>query len=115
MANPAKDVSTGSPASVEEEKMWADQEHALPTQGTLKDVQDTEANILPDTAAETKELDLEKAEASAKAQPAQPPGPMSPSSFPDGGLEAWLVASGGFACLFCSFGWINGEFEVQHS
>ena len=26
-----------------------------------------------------------------------------------GGWEAWLVVSGGFACLFCSFGWINGS------
>lgn len=32
---------------------------------------------------------------------------FDPSSFPDGGLQAWLVVSGAFCCLFCSFGWIN--------
>ncbi|KAI9670071.1 MAG: hypothetical protein M1829_004798 [Trizodia sp. TS-e1964] len=35
------------------------------------------------------------------------PGPMDPSSYPDGGREAWLVVLGGFCCLFCSFGFIN--------
>ncbi|RPA98942.1 MFS general substrate transporter [Choiromyces venosus 120613-1] len=30
-----------------------------------------------------------------------------PSSFPDGGPTAWLSVLGGFAALFCSFGWIN--------
>ncbi|PWW74953.1 MFS general substrate transporter [Tuber magnatum] len=30
-----------------------------------------------------------------------------PSSFPDGGGTAWLCVLGGFAALFCSFGWIN--------
>ena len=108
MAHIAKDESTGSSASIEEEKKSADYQHALPDHGAPTDVRDTEANILPDTSAETKELDLEKAEAQAEAPPAKPPGPMDPSSFPDGGIEAWLVVSGGFACLFSSFGWING-------
>lgn len=30
-----------------------------------------------------------------------------PSQFPDGGLQAWMTVLGGFACLFCSFGWVN--------
>lgn len=30
-----------------------------------------------------------------------------PSQFPDGGLKAWMTVLGGFACLFCSFGWVN--------
>ncbi|KAK6369335.1 hypothetical protein LTS17_009677 [Exophiala oligosperma] len=30
-----------------------------------------------------------------------------PSSFPDGGTEAWLTVLGGFCCLFNSWGWIN--------
>ncbi|KAK2777178.1 hypothetical protein FQN52_003203 [Onygenales sp. PD_12] len=44
-----------------------------------------------------------------KGQPTQAPpsNPMDPSSFPDGGLEAWTVVFGGFCALFVSFGWIN--------
>lgn len=38
----------------------------------------------------------------------RPAGP-DPSSFPDGGLQAWLVVIGGFAATFASFGWINCE------
>ncbi|KAF2464801.1 putative MFS transporter [Lindgomyces ingoldianus] len=30
-----------------------------------------------------------------------------PKSFPDGGVEAWLVVAGGFCTVFASFGWIN--------
>ncbi|KAH8598926.1 monocarboxylate permease-like protein [Bisporella sp. PMI_857] len=29
------------------------------------------------------------------------------NTFPDGGLEAWLVVVGGFCTIFASFGWIN--------
>ncbi|PGH26608.1 hypothetical protein AJ80_01737 [Polytolypa hystricis UAMH7299] len=32
---------------------------------------------------------------------------IDPSSFPDGGLEAWSVVVGSFCALFVSFGWIN--------
>lgn len=32
---------------------------------------------------------------------------MDPSSFPDGGTEAWLTVAGAAACLFVSFGWVN--------
>lgn len=35
------------------------------------------------------------------------PGAHDPKSFPDGGWEAWLVVSGAFCVMFCSFGWIN--------
>lgn len=101
------DDSSRSSATLDVEKHSPDHQHALPDHGAPKGVQDTEANVLPDTSDETKELDLEKAE--ADTIPSKPPGPMDPSSFPDGGLDAWLVVSGGFACLFCSFGWINGE------
>lgn len=62
----------------------------------------TEANILPETAKEPGELDLEVGVEKTTAL-----SPMDPASFPDGGLEAWLVVLGGFCCLFCSFGWIN--------
>ena len=99
------DESSRSSASVEEEKKSADLQHSLPAHSAPNGPQETEANILPDTSDETKELDLEKAD--AETQPAKT-GPMGPSSFPDGGWEAWLAVSGAFACLFCSFGWING-------
>lgn len=60
--------------------------------------------------------DLEMSKPSGEKQADQPPGPMDPRSFPDGGWEAWLVVSGGFACLFCSFGWINaiGVFQAYY-
>ena len=46
----------------------------------------------------------------------KPLSPMDPRSFPDGGLQAWLVVSGAFCCLFCSFGWINaiGVFQTYY-
>lgn len=55
------------------------------------------------TGDETKETDPEKS-------PVEPPplNPMmDPSSFPDGGWEAWLVVLGSFCNMFVSFGWIN--------
>ena len=63
----------------------------------------TEANILPETAENPAEADLEKAVSEKK--PAV--GMIDPSSFPDGGFEAWMVVAGAFCCLFVSFGWIN--------
>lgn len=57
------------------------------------------------TINDPRESDLEKAE---QEKPATL-GFHDPKSFPDGGFEAWLVVSGGFFCLFCSFGWINCE------
>lgn len=65
----------------------------------------TEANIMPDTAQERADLDTEKGDPLAKEQ--QHPG-TGHGDFPDGGLQAWLVVSGAFCCLICSFGWING-------
>ncbi|MCJ1265419.1 hypothetical protein MMC22_005296 [Lobaria immixta] len=64
-------------------------------------------------ANEPRESDLEKAQAE-KAPAAS--GLHDPKSFPDGGFEAWLVVSGGFFCLFCSFGWINciGIFQAYY-
>ena len=57
-------------------------------------------------------LDVEKGKASsaeteAQASPAAPTpvNPwMDPSSFPDGGFEAWLVVLGASCALFVSFG-----------
>ncbi|MCJ1319749.1 hypothetical protein MMC15_005085 [Xylographa vitiligo] len=64
----------------------------------------TEANIMPETETQLEHPDVEKGtlEKSSTVISA-----MDPRSFPDGGLEAWLVVFGGFCCLFCSFGWIN--------
>ena len=67
----------------------------------------TEANVLPQTAAEPQDVDLERSQPDGKLK--GPSGGFDPSSFPDGGLEAWLAVSGAFCCLFCSFGWINGN------
>ncbi|MCJ1412412.1 hypothetical protein MMC19_006506 [Ptychographa xylographoides] len=73
----------------------------------------TEANILPEVENQDYEKDIEKV-ASEKLAP--PPSATDPSSFPDGGLEAWLVVFGGFCCLFVSFGWINciGVFQEYY-
>lgn len=38
-------------------------------------------------------------------------GPMHPSQFPDGGVEAWLVVFGAFIGLIVSFGWINCKYH----
>ncbi|KAK9323688.1 major facilitator superfamily transporter 1 [Lipomyces orientalis] len=35
------------------------------------------------------------------------PNPWDPTQFPDGGPVAWVVVTGAFCCVFCSFGWIN--------
>ena len=61
------------------------------------------------TANEPRGTDVEKGLAKANVEDKAKSGLMDPSSFPDGGSEAWLAVSGGLCCLFCSFGWINGE------
>ncbi|KAL8711111.1 MAG: hypothetical protein Q9220_004492 [cf. Caloplaca sp. 1 TL-2023] len=71
-----------------------------------KDLDQTEAHILPDTSDDTTAEQLSDTEkGSDNAKPAF--AGFDPSSFPDGGLQAWLAVSGAFCCLFCSFGWIN--------
>ncbi|KAK2784632.1 hypothetical protein FQN53_008350 [Emmonsiellopsis sp. PD_33] len=54
-----------------------------------------------------KSLNGEKDAEMGQPTQAPPSNPMDPSSFPDGGLEAWTVVFGGFCALFVSFGWIN--------
>ena len=40
--------------------------------------------------------------------PKAPANPWAdPSSFPDGGREAWSTVAGAAACFFVSWGWIN--------
>jgi MFS family permease len=44
----------------------------------------------------------------APEAPTPPPNPwMDPSSFPDGGAEAWLTVAASSACFFVTWGWIN--------
>ncbi|KAI9822327.1 MAG: hypothetical protein M1827_000045 [Pycnora praestabilis] len=75
---------------------------------------ETEAHIMPDVE-EPPEGDLEEAR-EKEVQEGKPamPSPFDPSSFPDGGLDAWLTVLGGFCCLFCSFGWINCVFQEYY-
>ena len=54
------DESSRSSATLDVEQTQANHQHALPEHAAPKDVQETEANVLPDTSAESKELDLEK-------------------------------------------------------
>ena len=98
------DDSSGTEATLENEKHSTDHRRSNSLGSDPKE--QTEANILPETAGEPQDVDLEKAQQEEK--PKGPPG-FDPSSFPDGGLEAWLAVSGAFCCLFCSFGWINGN------
>ena len=98
----------------------ADEEKSLesrappPLATTAMDVpKETEAHIMIETEKEPQELDLEKVEEAAQKPPL--PGGIDPASFPDGGWEAWLAVSGAFACLFCSFGWINGPLNPLSS
>lgn len=63
---------------------------------------------MPEMPQNPKTDDLEKL-------PSQP-GAHDPKSFPDGGWEAWLVVSGAFCVMFCSFGWVNciGVFQAYY-
>lgn len=102
------DDSSGTEATMDHEKTSTEvREHFPPHSSMPKDNMKTEANIMPDASEETHDLDIEKA---AQDEKPKPPGGFDPSSFPDGGWEAWLVVSGAFCCLFSSFGWINGEY-----
>lgn len=98
------DDSSGTEATIDNEKHSTD--HRPSTSHNSDPKEQTEANILPETADESQYTDLEKAQPGEK--PKAPAG-FDPSSFPDGGMEAWLAVSGAFCCLFCSFGWINGD------
>ena len=103
------DDSSGTEATIDNEKHSTD--HRRSTSHDFNPKDQTEANILPETADEPQDADLEKAQPEEK--PKAPAG-FDPSSFPDGGMEAWLAVSGAFCCLFCSFGWINGK-TTPHS
>jgi hypothetical protein len=37
----------------------------------------------------------------------------SAGTAPDGGLAAWLMVSGAWCVLFCSFGWINSMLNIS--
>lgn len=97
--------SSSDNAIVSEKRRSADIDHAPSMPHSDLNVNRTEANVALDTSEETTDLDLEEGEPRKTEGPA--PG-MGPGDFPDGGLRAWLVVSGAFCSLFCSFGWING-------
>lgn len=89
----------------EEEKRSSDVDRSSLPRPLEKEVSKTEANLMPDVA----EDQAERASGSdvEKVEPVKAHVGLDRSAFPDGGLEAWLVVSGAFCCLFCSFGWIN--------
>ncbi|MCJ1282845.1 hypothetical protein MMC26_002171 [Xylographa opegraphella] len=97
------------PAPVEKEDAFRDKEtlNEQSSSGSFSqdDVQShTEANIMPETETQLDHPDEEKGNLEKSTTVISA---MDPRSFPDGGLQAWLVVLGGFCCLFCSFGWIN--------
>ncbi|KAK4694900.1 hypothetical protein P7C71_g2757, partial [Lecanoromycetidae sp. Uapishka_2] len=108
------DDSSGSSSSIQDDEKPTNMGHTTATDHEHAGPQSTDANIMPETAEEPQELDLEKAQ-EADEKP-KPPGLMDPASFPDGGAKAWLAVSGAFCCLFCSFGWINaiGVFQTYY-
>ncbi|KAK5207876.1 hypothetical protein LTR99_004167 [Exophiala xenobiotica] len=66
-------------------------------------------------------LTTERSSTEQQPVPIEPPkAPYNPwadpSSFPDGGTQAWLTVLGGFCCLFNSWGWINciGVFQEYY-
>jgi hypothetical protein len=108
------DDSSGSSVSIKDEQKSVEMDRSIHNDSVPRGPQQTDAHIMPETTDEPQELDVEKA-LEAEEEP-RPLGPMDPASFPDGGAEAWLVVSGAFCCLFCSFGWINaiGEFQAYY-
>ena len=94
---------TVAPDGADDKRIEAGTQRNVSGSSLEKTPSKTEANIMPDTADEGAEKDMEKQMDEKKPTP----GMMDPSSFPDGGTEAWLVVFGAFCCLFCSFGWIN--------
>ena len=93
-------VEEHNPADVERSRASHDLDSARLT---------TEANMHHDLAERASSSDMEKAETE------KPRAGGGHGDFPDGGLEAWLVVSGAFCCLFCSFGWINCAFLLHSS
>ena len=78
---------------------------AFPPRTTMTSSPSSEKASLSDTEAQPP-----KPEPSAL----QPVSSLSPA--PDGGLQAWLVASGGFSIAFCCLGFVNsfGTFEEYY-
>ena len=100
---------SSSDDALAEKRVSEDTDHSPSSRNVDPDVSKTEANAMPDPAQETMDLDLEGGDSQVKTA-AQKSG-VDPTAFPDGGLKAWLVVSGAFCCLFCSFGWINCGYQ----
>lgn len=77
--------------------------YSLETPGLKKEANSSRPDvfIMPEILSHPKAQDVEEVPLTPRAH--------DPKSFPDGGWEAWLVVSGAFCVLFCSFGWINCE------
>ena len=60
----------------------------------------------PDATVPNGDVEKGVTKPDAEASPAAPAPPnwMDPSTFPDGGLQAWLCVLGAFCALFVSFG-----------
>lgn len=93
-----------------EKKISSDSDHSPSLRNANHDISKTEAHAMPDPAQETADLDIEKGGSHTKAT--EQTAGVDPGAFPDGGLKAWLVVSGAFCCLFCSFGWINCKYWI---
>lgn len=90
---------TSSTTVAEELSIFEQYESHTPDPAVSK----TTACIIPEATDRSQQLDLEKAPVKSGMHDAK--------SFPDGGWEAWLVVSGAFCVMFCSFGWINCEYS----
>jgi hypothetical protein len=71
-------------------------------QESIRDLEKEDVASLEDQ--DDKPAQDEPEQSPSSTEKAAPPNPMDPSSFPDGGLRAWLVVLGGFCSLIVSFG-----------
>lgn len=86
------DQETTAIPSVNQSGSTLAEEHVEAKQNVAKDYERRSSEHEP------QQSDLEKVVS-------EKPSIHHPSQFPDGGIKAWLVVAGGFACLFCGFGW----------
>ena len=110
--------SSAAPSMASSDDIQKENVHS--EKGRLSPITSTEANALAEVDDEPRGGDIEKVQSQKLGGGPPAGGMMDPSSFPDGGLKAWLCVMGGFFCLFCSFGWINGmrmdfaSYQAQH-
>ena len=98
----------------------------MSSHSSLRDVEKNAGNVQPartspgrgDVEKTGEELSTDSSVDRSRDVEATPatPSPTDPSSFPDGGKQAWTTVAGGFCALFVSFGWINciGIFQTYY-